>query len=71
MIPNNIPQNEDQLNTKPAGDQGHGPSGLAMAVREARKTRGDHLERLQAQIDKLTQVVEGSPSALIIADCGV
>ena len=37
-------------------------------VSEARKTSGDHLELLQAHIDKLTRIVEGSPSALIIAD---
>ena len=64
----NITQIADLLNPKPAGDQGQGPSSFERVASEARKTRGDHLELLQAQVDKLTRVVEGSPSALIIAD---
>ena len=68
MIRNNIPQNEDRANPKPAGGQEHGPSGFARSISQTRKTSGNHQEVLQAQIDKLTRVVEGSPSALIIAD---
>ena len=63
----NIPQNEDLVNLKLADGQGHGPPVFPREVSEARKTSGDHLDLLQAQVDKLTRVVEGSPSALIIA----
>ena len=64
----NTRQHEAMVNPKPAGDQGRGPLGSARMVSEARKSGGDHLEQLQAQIDKLARVVDRSPSALIIAD---
>ena len=68
MARDNIPQNEDLVNPEPAGDQGHGPRVIPRVVSEVRKINRDHLKLLQAQIDKLTRVVEGSPSSLIIAD---
>jgi len=63
-----IPQNEDLVIPEPTDDKGHGPLVSPRVVGGARKISVDHLELLQAQIDKLTRVVEGSPSALIIAD---
>ena len=64
----NIPQIEDPVNVKQTGGHEHGPPVFPRLASEAIKIGGDHPELLQAQIDKLTRVVEGSPSALIIAD---
>ena len=64
----NIPQDEDLVNPKPACDRGPRPSIFRPVIGEARKTSDDDLRLLMAQIDKLSQVVEFTPSALLIAD---
>ena len=68
MARDNILQDKDIVNPKQAGGQGHQQPGFPRVVSESRRISGDYPETLQAQIDKLTRVVEASPSALIIAD---
>lgn len=68
MRRDNTLHDEDMVNAKQPGGQGHGKSGFAPVFSETKISSGTYPETLQARIDKLTRVIEAIPSALIIAD---
>ena len=64
----NILQDKDIVNPKLASAGGQGRPRFARLAGESKEIGGEYTKTLQAQIDKLTRIVELSPNALTITD---